>query len=831
MVTFTLIFLLGLSVGLTPIVLKKLRVKNRSHDLAGERNRKKNQFMRAAQSIQHLPCAAFAVHWKRRHFVTNQTFKRLFPHLSADAFHLFSSESLGDWIHPQDRESLADFIQAAQVVQRGMIESTFRVRHTNQPWIWVQIKLSSFGEQNRLQSLLHINHRQTNQILIGICEDVSLHKSTLRALRSREARSRKLLSGVTDAAIFILDDMGSIQFCNEATHAVLGFEEHELSGKHISSICPKTDVISGKSFEILKKVNKNSNYEEISRKIKKDGSGFWAQVLITELETGQLDEHRYCFVVRDISRYKKEERELHEWKNRFEQLAENVKEAFWIYDLRSANMDYVSPIFAQLLCEEKIQKHNFFNIVLKSVQKQDLFLVRSFMSDLTLGQDSAVEFRIALPNNQDRWLSMRAFAVKDGLHKVHRIVGITEDITEQREAQLALHQAKEDADAANRAKTEFLANMSHEIRTPLGAILGFAELLGDKQSADEDRAAALNAILRNGKQLSKIIDEILDLSKVEAGKLELELEEFELLSFIEDVTSFLALQAREKAIQLSIEKNGILPERIRSDATKLRQILLNMIGNAIKFTDRGHIKITIALELNSEHSMLTICVTDSGQGLTAEQQNRIFRPFVQADSSTSRKYGGTGLGLVLSRRFAQLLGGDLSLVWSSPGYGSCFEIKIDVGPSSDLSLIETSVELKHERPPVMSSTEHCSLQGIQTLVIDDAADNRLIVERFLSRAGASVEHADNGMTGAEKIFSKNYDVVIMDIQMPEYDGYQTVELLRSRGIQTPVIALSAHAMKEDRDRSLRSGFNEHLCKPINRALLIETVAALTQPHQ
>lgn len=831
MTTFIFIFLLGLTSGLAPVVLKKLRIHRRSPDEVGERKRKKSQFVRAAQSIQHLPCAAFALNWKRQHFVTNPTFKRLFPHLSAEAFRSFSPKSLGDWIHPQDQESVTDFIQAAQILQQGVLEATFRIRHTDEPWIWVQIKLSAFGVHNRLTSLLNLNQRSTHQILIGICDDVSLHKSTLRALRSREARSRKLLSGVMDAAIFILDDLGSIQFCNDATHAVLGFDKHELTGKHISSICPKTDIISGKSFEVLKKVRKNSSYEEISRKIKKDGSGFWAQVLITELETGHLDEHRYCFVVRDISRYKKEERELHEWKNRFEQLAENVKEAFWIYDLRSANMVYVSPVFAHLLCEKDIQQHSFFNIVLKVVQKQDLFLVRSFMSDLTLGQDSAVEFRIALPNNQERWLSMRAFAVKDGLHKVHRIVGITEDVTEQREARQALHQAKEDADAANRAKTEFLANMSHEIRTPLGAILGFAELLGDAQSANEDRVAALNAILRNGKQLSKIIDEILDLSKVEAGKLELELEDFELVSFIEDVTSFLALQAREKAIELSIEKIGILPQRIRSDATKLRQILINMIGNAIKFTDRGHIKITVALELKAKQSILKICVTDSGQGLTAEQQDRIFRPFVQADSSTSRKYGGTGLGLVLSRRFAQLLGGDLNLLWSSPGHGSCFEITIDVGPANELSLMENTVQTKHERLLPTSSNAQPSLEGIQTLVIDDAADNRLIVERFLSRAGAIVEHAESGMAGAEKIFTKNYDVVIMDIQMPEYDGYQTVELLRSKGIRIPVIALSAHAMKEDRDRSLRSGFNEHLCKPINRSLLIETVAAVTQPNQ
>lgn len=829
MLHYALLFLLGLIAGALPIlVIKKKGLLDNGGSIP-KRSSKKTKTKRAVFCITNIPSAAFVTNKQGELIATNSLFERLFPHISRSRFAEIGEGRPGKWIHPRDSENLLDFINAAQTLQHGSLEITMRVRQGQEQWTWIQVRLSPLQTQPALLGALDNGTSPENDYLIGLCEDVSLHKAALLALRDRESRSRKLLSGVRDAAIFILDEQGYIQFCNEATRLVLGFEERELTGQHISEICPKTEIISGKSIKILDKVTQEGSYEEVSRKVKKDGTGFWAQVLVSDLSTEQHSSHKYCFVVRDITHYKHEEKELHEWKKRFEQLAENVREAFWIYDLRSAQMVYVSPIFGQLLNDKNLTQDNFFNSVLKSVHPSDLSVARSFMSDLTLGQDSSVEFRAMDKNGQLRWLSMRSFAVRDNFQCVYRIVGVTEDITEQRESQQALHRAKEDADAANRAKTEFLANMSHEIRTPLGAILGFAELMADEHNSPEDRASALNAILRNGQQLSKIIDEILDLSKVEAGRLELEVEEFELMSFIEDVTSFLELQAREKAVQLNIEPIGALPRRIKSDATKLRQILFNMIGNAIKFTDRGKIRIAISLELHDLNSMLKLQITDTGQGLTPEQQKRIFRPFVQADNSTRRKFGGTGLGLVLSRKFAQLLGGDLKLLWSTPEVGSCFEITIDIGSSSELRLVDAYVPFDHSHDQKKSEEQKLSITGLKTLVIDDALDNRLIVERFLTRAGATVDHAENGRIGAEMVFSqkRKYDVVIMDIQMPEFDGYQTIEYLRSKGVQIPVIALSAHAMKEDRERSLEAGFNEHLSKPINRALLIETVATMT----
>lgn len=356
--------------------------------------------------------------------------------------------------------------------------------------------------------------------------------------------------------------------------------------------------------------------------------------------------------------------------------------------------------------------------------------------------------------------------------------------------------------------------------------MGFAELMGDAHNSEADRTSALQAILRNGRQLSKIIDEILDLSKVEAGKLELEEEEIDVLGFIGDVTTLLSLQAKEKGIDLRIEPDGLLPKTIRTDGTKFRQILINVIGNAVKFTARGTVTISVSAELKTQSSLLKLTVTDTGLGLDQVQQSRLFQPFVQADSSTRRRFGGTGLGLVLSRRLAQLLGGDLELLWSKPDIGSCFGIILNIGPAKNLRLTESNERnrTKQTQSPQIHGSPR--LDGKKILVVDDAPDNRLIVQRFLTHAGAFVAHAEDGLSGAKMALESDFDLVVMDIQMPEFDGYQTIGYLREHGFDKPVLALSAHAMREDRERSLACGFDEHMSKPVNRQELLSRISFL-----
>jgi hypothetical protein len=364
--------------------------------------------------------------------------------------------------------------------------------------------------------------------------------------------------------------------------------------------------------------------------------------------------------------------------------------------------------------------------------------------------------------------------------------------------------------------------MSHEIRTLLGAMIGFAELIRESPSLSADQSQSVSTIVRNGRQLLRIVDEILDISKVESERINIEHIRFPLSQVIEDVRSLLQFQAEAKGLQLLWQNDPGLPENVISDPTRLRQILLNVIGNAIKFTNRGHIRVrTSATDPAPSGHRLTIQfeVADTGVGISPEQERRLFQPFAQADSSMTRKFGGTGLGLYLSKKLAQVLGGDLVLKRSRVGEGSLFEITIrpelpaQTGKAKSASLPESSakkVVIPAQRP-------------FRALVVDDSPDNRILVGRMIKSLGGSADLAENGRIGVQKALANDYDLVLMDIQMPEMDGFEALSQLKEKHYQRPVVALTAHAMKGDRELCLSKGFDHYLVKPIDREALQETV--------
>jgi PAS domain S-box-containing protein len=389
-----------------------------------------------------------------------------------------------------------------------------------------------------------------------------------------------------------------------------------------------------------------------------------------------------------------------------------------------------------------------------------------------------------------------------------------------------LRAAKEAADAANTAKSAFLANMSHEIRTPLGAILGFSELLVLPNQTLADRRECVEVVKRNGHLLSTIINDILDLSKVEAGRLVIERVPIDLDRLLDDIKTSLSLQASDKGVAFTVTPASELPRVIVSDPVRVKQVLNNIIGNAIKFTDRGRVDVRVAtVAADDGRKRLYFEIKDTGRGLTEEQAAKLFEPFTQADASTTRRYGGTGLGLALSRRLARLLGGDVSLVESAPGAGSVFSVTIDVSAGGskvdEAALVAASLRREQARAPDLSKR----LSGMRVLVVDDAYDNQLLISRLLKLAGATVDVAGDGRQGVELATKGAYDAVLMDVQMPVMDGFEATAELRRRGLTTPIIALTAHAMKEDRARCIDQGFDEHLSKPLDREMLLRQLAA------
>lgn len=384
---------------------------------------------------------------------------------------------------------------------------------------------------------------------------------------------------------------------------------------------------------------------------------------------------------------------------------------------------------------------------------------------------------------------------------------------------------KEAAQAANQAKSAFLANMSHEIRTPLGAVLGFIDLSLDSGLNDSERCNWLQISKRNAEHLLRLIDEVLDLSKVEADCLQIENSEFDLNEFLDELNSLMALKTQQKEILFESSSEGPIPRRIRADRFRLKQILINIIGNAIKFTERGNASISVAIKSCkvSSKTNLEFNVRDSGIGIAEADQEKLFQPFSQVNSSTARKYGGTGLGLILSKKIAQCMGGDLVLVESSVQTGSTFRLSIPMEASTE-SFRYNWRGINRIKPLDREMEEKPNLMGCRVLLVEDSPDNQFLVSLFLEQTGATVSIAENGKAGLEKALSEEFDVVLLDIQMPELDGYQTLKILKCNGYPRPVIALTAHALNEERDHAMREGFSDYLTKPIEKRLMYETLA-------
>jgi PAS domain S-box-containing protein len=458
---------------------------------------------------------------------------------------------------------------------------------------------------------------------------------------------------------------------------------------------------------------------------------------------------------------------------------------------------------------------------------QDLpHLLKVWVDGMIRGVPFETEARVFFASTGEwRWNLVRGTPECNRQGDIQAWIGTCTDIHDRKQSEVELARAKEVAESANRAKTHFLANMSHEIRTPLSAILGFTELMLNPAQTVSDRLHSVQTIRRNGSQLLHIIDEILDISKVEAGRLEIEMLEVDIESLVLELHNLLELKALDKGLLLSFECISKIPKYVTTDPTRLRQILLNIVGNALKFTEHGHVEVSIGHILKpGESDALRILVKDTGVGLTSEQSARLFQPFMQVDSSTSRRFGGTGLGLALSRRLARALGGDVRILQTSLNSGSTFEIEIPTGPIQRGVFIDSLNAKASATPPKPNTILPDALEGLKVLLVEDAPDNQALISRFLKMAGASVELASNGAEGVEKASSGDYDAVLMDIQMPILDGYEATAKLRSLGFAAPIIALTAHALKEERQRCLNAGCSDHLTKPIDRIKLIERLA-------
>ncbi len=427
-----------------------------------------------------------------------------------------------------------------------------------------------------------------------------------------------------------------------------------------------------------------------------------------------------------------------------------------------------------------------------------------------------------LAGAQWRWVEHVAWVAFEDFFLIILIRQSLSEMQQVAQRQAELEVAKEQVECANRAKSLFVANISHEIRTPLTAILGYTELMGMDPQRSREVAEYVRTIQRNSEHLLSLLNAVLDLSKAEAGGMTVESVSCSVRDVVEDVAEALRPRADEKGLCLEVQTDANVPQSIQSDPTRLKQVLMNLLSNAIKFTSAGHVRVHVRIDANQTTDgvrRMAIDVIDTGIGLSEEQQQRLFRVFTQADESTSRRYGGTGLGLAISKRLAELLGGTI-VVLSTPGKGSRFTLNLNVRscPARTKNIVDT--------PAAGAAGQATPCLNARVLLVDDAEENRRLFVRLLKRFGAEVEAAENGAEAVQKLMtstSNPFDVVLMDMQMPEMDGFEATAMLRRQGYKGRIVAVTAFASHEDRAKCLAAGCDDYLAKPFSFPSLLEKI--------
>lgn len=640
-------------------------------------------------------------------------------------------------------------------------------------------------------------------------------QSVLRAL------DESTIVAVTDAS-------WNITYVNDRFCQVSGYSREELLGQNHRIL--KSGEHSTEFWgEMYHDLSAGKTWKGTVQNIAKDGGRYWVDSVFTPIHG---NDGKLCGSIAlryETTKLHTTVRQLVESNQRAQFALKGCVEGLYRYE-SSTDKIWFSDRFHELLGmtnKSLGSSFNSFSSLLHPIDRRKWTDVS--LEDLFKHGDWDAEFRLRNQAGKYYWyrLVSKRFASESG--DQWSVAGSISNIQTLKQREHMITESRLAAEKASRVKMEFLTNMSHEIRTPMTAILGYLDLIHEQPDAQDEPLGTqevVGIIRRNATHLLSLINDILDVSKIEAGKMTIERVQVNLRDLILDVVSFLQTRANDKGIYLEHEFVGSLPEWIESDPTRLRQILLNLIGNAIKFTEQGGVTVKVLFDPDS--SLLALCVEDTGIGMTQRQCNAIakFDAFSQADTSTSRRFGGTGLGLHISHLLAGMLGGSIDID-SDEDKGSRFTATVHTDkfkyPESDISASSSTNLLTR---CVMSSPvdESLPLCGLRVLLAEDCPDIQRLFTLHLTRAGAEVVTVENGIDAVETVLREQenwFDLILMDMQMPKMDGYEATKELRSMECNTPILAVTAHATTGARQLCLDAGCDDYMTKPVNKSDLIE----------
>lgn len=666
------------------------------------------------------------------------------------------------------------------------------------------------------------NYLSLLPIAINKAIDRKVAKEKLERAEKEKARLSWLLSK-TDNAVVVTDRNGKIKWVNDGFVRLTGYtfdEVKDTEGEILNHSEQKGIVKGGRYYEHIKKTKTAISFE--SRNYTKDGREYWAHTTLTPMlnQAGNIEE--IIAIYSDITQTKAAEQELYDITSRLISLIDNLTVGV-LFENESGEVVHVNRKFTETFdLDEPDDLIGISSADLNREIKQkfkDSAKYKPRVDAITKKKEPVLKEEVELANSRVIERSYIPIRVSKDF-RGH--LWIYNDITDRKKAEQELIQAKTLAEQSSKTKELFLANISHEIRTPMNAIMGMGDLLTDTP-LNEEQKELLKAMNFAADNLLVLINDVLDLSKIEAGKITFEEIEFNPHDLIKSLVSTVGYSAHEKSVKFITDIDEKLPRLLIGDPVRLNQILSNLISNAVKFTEEGEIKLMVQVQERTKKEItLKIVVQDTGIGIPQEKIPIIFNAFEQAAKETTRKFGGTGLGLTIVKQLVELQGGKVD-VKSTVGKGTSFTLTLTykTAPEKEKAAAGTP-----EKPAAEQ------LRNISVLLAEDNELNQMLVEKFLSKWGAKVDIADNGKIAVEKLRKNNYDIILMDLQMPEMDGYETTSYIRSKfngsKRELPILAMTAHAFKEVEEKCIKAGMNDYISKPVKAEKLYSKIARLIQ---